>query len=168
MAHFVPQPVGPNRPVCDYCGADADVCPDCMRTMSYYAEWGYQPVFHNDRCTEHCGLLPLFPFRNVPMVFLVPQTCTACRLAHPWRVEDHLEITGFVYEAVSLHNILSPQNVLRVTQYRIVRLGESLSSPEQRAAWADAAYETEIAFSEDRAMAEELRQRVLAPADGSF
>jgi hypothetical protein len=96
----------------------------------------------------------------------IPQSCTGCREKDPWETDDLLEVTGYSYEPACLcHPLKSPNggrfNVVYVSVCRYIRLGQSKSSPEQVAAWAQAAYEKEMEFSGDAGRAEVMKRGVL-------
>ena len=154
-------------PRCYYCGSAADTCPDCDRMRSYGCDWERQPVLENGYCAVHRSGGLGHAFYTMKMAEFIPQTCTGCRVKHPWRAEDCVEITGFSYEKSCFCHPLDPMNVVRCAIYHFTRLGQPKTSPEQKAAWAEAAYAKEMAFSGDKERAEHLKARVLGPCDGS-
>jgi hypothetical protein len=133
--------------------------------MSYYAEWGFQPILQRGLCAHHSGW-STHEFYGKNMMEFIPQTCTGCREKHPWREEDHLELTGYSYErACMCHPLKYPNggrfNVVYVPKCRYIRIGQVKSSRDQVVAWAQAAYDEEMAFSADPKRAEVLKQCVL-------
>jgi hypothetical protein len=56
---------------------------------------------------------------------------------------------------------LSPTNVVYVNIHRYIRLGQAKSSPEQVAAWAEAAYAKEMEFSGQTWRADAVKKAVL-------
>lgn len=159
-------------PRCYYCGSAADTCPDCDRMRSYGCDWERQPVLDREGLDEgYCSVHSRWPlphaFYTKKMAEFIPHTCTGCRAKHPWRAEDCVEITGFSYEKSCFCHPLDPMNVVRCAIYHYTRLGEPKTSPKQKAEWAQAAYEKEMAFSGDADKADELLVRVLEPCDGS-
>lgn len=153
-------------PSCYYCGAKADVCPECVKVCSYYPAGGLQPVLKEGLCAQHVRHGVPHAFFNMKMADFIPQTCSACREKHPWRPEDSLEVTGFSYERANLDRPLkSPNggrfNVVYVARYRYVRLGQAKSTSEQVAEWAEAAYAKEMEFSGDKGRADYLKEAVL-------
>jgi ferredoxin len=156
-------------PRCYHCGSAADVCPQCAQTCSYYPEWGLQPVVQDGRCSQHARYheSKAHAFFNKNMADYIPQTCASCRAEHPWQAKDTLELKGFSYERACLCCPLkSPNggrfNVVFVRLYRYIKLGEAKSTPEQVAAWAQAAYEKEMEFSGETKRAEALKAAVLS------
>jgi hypothetical protein len=147
-------------PRCYYCGSAADVCPRCVNTCSYYPAWGLRPVLHQGRCTEH-GYGAGHAFYGTDMTEFIPQTCSGCREKHLWRPEDSLEVMGFSYEPSCMCHKLSPTNVVYVNKHRYIRLGQAKSSPEQVAAWAEAAYAKEMEFSGKTERADAVKKAVL-------
>jgi hypothetical protein len=153
-------------PRCYYCGSAADVCPECVKTMSYYPGWGHQAVVGKGRCSQHGGYTLPHAFFNKKMNEFIPQTCSGCRAEHPWSHKNHLEVTGFSYERSCLTQPLkSPNggayNVVYVNKRRYIRLGQAKSSPEQVAAWAQEAYDVEMAFSGETRRADAVRRCIL-------
>ena len=155
-------------PRCYYCGSAADVCPECVRTMSYYPEWGHHPVVtphagcSEGRCADHGGWYSRpYALFAAKLEEIMPQTCAGCRAAHPWRIEDHVQVTGFAY-----HYCTKPTDSPHPV-FRFIRLGETAPEPAVRAAEAEAAYAKELTISGDKERAERLKARVLRPSDGS-
>ncbi len=153
-------------PRCYYCGSAADVCEECVRQSKWMPSHTLQPVVSRGRCADHGGWSRPHNFYSAKMDEFIPQTCAGCRERHPWDASDLLEVTGYSYERANLEKSLkSPNggrfNVVYVSQCRYIRLGQSKSSPEQVAAWAEAAYEKEMEFSGDKGRAEVLKNGVL-------
>ncbi len=155
-------------PRCYYCGSAADVCPECAHTCTYYAGWGLNPVVTphagkmEGRCADHGGWYSRpYALFDADLKEIMPQTCTACRAKHPWRIEDHVQVRGFAY-----HYCFKPTDSPHAV-FRFIRLGETAPGPDVRAAEAEAAYKEALAFSGDKEMAEHRKARVLGPADGS-
>ena len=147
-------------PRCYYCGSAADVCPKCENQRSWMRSHTLKPVLHGGRCTDH-GYGVCHAFFNKNMEEFIPQTCSGCRDKHLWRREDSLEVTGFSYEKSCLCHPLSPINVVYVNIHRYIRLGQAKSSPQQVAAWAEAAYAKEMEFSGQTKRAEAVKKAVL-------
>ena len=152
-------------PRCYYCGSAADVCEECVRQCKWMPTHTLQPVLRRGLCAGHSSW-STHEFFNKRMEEFIPQTCASCREKHPWRQEDHIEVTGFNYERANLDKSLkSPNggrfNVVFIPLLRYIRLGETKSSREQVEAWAEATYEKEMAFSGDRERAEVLKRAVL-------
>lgn len=161
-------PVWTPPPRCHYCASVADVCPECVRTCSYYPGWGLQPVVKDGLCGEHARYheSKAHAFFNKNMADYIPQTCAGCRAEHPWTPKDTLELTGWNYErACMCHPMKSPNggrfNLVFIPLYRYVKVGEAKSTAEQVGAWAQATYEKEMAFSGETKRAEALKAMVL-------
>jgi len=153
-------------PRCYYCGSAADVCEECVRQCTWMPTHTLQPVVSRGRCADHGGWSRPHEFYSAKMEEFIPQTCAGCREKHPWDTDDLLEVTGFKYERACLcHPLKSPNganyNVVYVSICRYIRLGQSKSSPEQVAAWAEAAYQKEMEFSGDKERADVLKEAVL-------
>jgi hypothetical protein len=158
------------HPCCWHCGQSADLCPECVSQKSWMPSHTLQPVMKNGFCSGHGGWgrggQP-YALRYAKMLEIMPQTCSSCRLHKPWRVEDHVQVTGFSYEKMSFSFPLSPTNVVRINHWRFIRLGEPQPEASVRAAEAQAAYEKEMAFSGSVEEAACLKARVLAPSDAT-
>lgn len=155
-------------PRCYYCASVADVCPRCVETCSYSPSHGLLPVVAEGRCSEHTRYHESkdHAFSRLDLAKYIPQTCSGCRAKHPWKPSDSLELKGFSYERACLcHPLKSPNggrfNVVFVGQRRCIPLGGAKSTPEQVAAWAQEAYEKEMAFSGDTQRAEVMKATVL-------
>jgi hypothetical protein len=120
-----------------------------------------KPVLRGGRCADHVSYGVPHMFFNKNMEEFIPQTCSGCREKHPWRPEDSVELTGFSYEKSCFCHPLSPTNVVYVKRHRYIRLGQAKSSPEQVAAWAEAAYAKEMEFSGETKRAEAVRDCIL-------
>ena len=162
-------PVWTPPPRCYYCGSAADVCPKCVRICSYSPQWGSKPVVAEGLCSEHARYHESqnHAFYGADMSKYIPQTCSGCRATHPWKPSDTLELKAFSYERASLsHSLKTPNggrfNVVFVGQRRYIPVGGAKSSPEQVAAWAQAAYEKEMEFSGDTKRAEVIKEAVLS------
>lgn len=157
-----PKPVAPP---CYYCGSAATVCAQCERMCACSSEWSLLPVLQRGRCAFHSGW-STNEFYNKKMEEFIPQTCAGCREKHPWREEDHIEITGYSYEKACMCHPLKypnggPFNVVYVPKCRFIRIGQVKSTREQVEAWAQATYDEEMAFSADPKRAQVLKQCVL-------
>jgi hypothetical protein len=153
-------------PRCYYCGSAADTCPRCVDQRSWMRSHTLKPVLRGGRCSDHVSYGVPHMFFNKNMEEFIPQTCSGCREKHPWRPEDSVELTGFSYERANLeHPLKSPNggayNVVYVKRHRYIRLGQAKSSPEQVAAWAEAAYAKEMEFSGETKRAEAVRDCIL-------
>lgn len=129
-------------------------------------EWTLGPVIDKGRCADHGGWVADHKFYSAKMEEFIPQTCSSCRAEHPWCTEDLIEVKGFSYEPMAMFAPLkSPNggrfNVVFVSECRYIRLGQAKSSPEQVAAWAEAAYAKEMEFSGDKGRAAEIKKAVL-------
>lgn len=156
-------------PPCFYCGSAADVCVDCANFHRYYPKSIPKPVVKDGLCSKHVRSHEshAYAFYGTDVTKYIPQTCSGCRAKNPWRAKDTLELKGFHYERGCLcHPMKSPNggrfNVVFIPQYRYVKVGEAKSSEEQRAAWAQAAYDKEMAFSGEVERAEAMKKVVLA------
>jgi hypothetical protein len=148
-------------PRCYYCGSAADTCTKCVDQRSWMPSHTLKPVLRDGRCADHHRYGVPHAFFNAKMEEFIPQTCTACREKHPWRQEDSVEVTGFSYQNSCFCHPLSPTNVVYVLKHHYIRLGETKSSPEQVAAWAEAAYAKEMEFSGETKRAEAVKKAVL-------
>lgn len=155
-------------PPCHYCGSAADVCPECARN-SWWSSAGLQPVVEGGLCWSHTRYHESHAhvFYSANMEDFIPQTCGRCRAEHPWTKAETLELTGFEYERANmLAPLKSPNggrfNIVFVPVYRYRRIGQAKSTAEQRAAWAQAAYDKEMEFSGETKRAEVFKAAVLS------
>lgn len=160
-----PAQLKPAAPPCYYCGSAADACEECVKQCKWMAEHKLQPVLRRGLCAYHSGW-STHEFFNAKMEEFIPQTCAGCREKHPWREEDHIELTGYSYQRANLEKPLKfPNggrfNVVYKSKCRYIRIGQVKSTREQVEAWAQATYDEEMAFSADPKRAEVLKQCVL-------
>ena len=155
-------------PRCHTCGSAADVCPECVRTCAYYPGWGLQPVVKDGLCSQHAVYheSKAHAFFNVDLAQYIPQTCTACRAAKPWKPSDCLQIRGFSYERACLcHPLKSPNggpfNVVYVPIFTRTAVGLPRPGRAEVELWAEAAYKKEMEFSGDSERAQTLKDAIL-------
>lgn len=159
-------------PPCYYCGSGAEVCRECA-TDAWWSPRGLQPVVKDGLCAHHSiyHFTKAHAFNGLNLSEFIPQTCASCRAEHPLEERDVLEVKGWSYERMNWEKPLkSPNggrfNIVFVPIYRYVRVGQTKSSEEQRALWAQAAYDKEMEFSGETKRAEIFKAVILCGDPG--